>query len=187
MPKVIVFDIDYTLWPLWIDTHSSGPPFKQNDSGNGVLDRSNYLIQFYPHVPMILNYLRNEFPEIKLCLASRTNEPKWTRAVLELITISTDQPSARTSSHSSPKRAISYFPYQEIYPGSKLTHFRQLSSKTKEDFETMLFFDDEYRNIKEVSSLGVSCWHVDEDIGVNIDVFLKGIELYLSSRPSNKS
>lgn len=27
VPRIVVFDLDYTCWPMWIDTHCSGPPF----------------------------------------------------------------------------------------------------------------------------------------------------------------
>ena len=37
---LIVFDLDYTLWPFWVDTHIS-PPFrvkKTKDSGEKILE-----------------------------------------------------------------------------------------------------------------------------------------------------
>lgn len=38
LPKLIVFDIDYTLWPFWADTHVSGP-VKARDGNTRCVDR----------------------------------------------------------------------------------------------------------------------------------------------------
>jgi len=38
LPKLIAFDLDYTLWPFWVDTHVSGP-VKARDNNSRVVDR----------------------------------------------------------------------------------------------------------------------------------------------------
>ena len=38
LPKIIVFDLDYTLWPFWVDTHVS-PPLKAKDNNLRCVDR----------------------------------------------------------------------------------------------------------------------------------------------------
>lgn len=38
LPKLIAFDLDYTLWPFWVDTHCSAP-VKARDNNSRVVDR----------------------------------------------------------------------------------------------------------------------------------------------------
>ena len=53
LPKLFVFDLDYTLWPFWVDTHVSGP-LKATKDGLVVKDRYNESYGFYTDVAGIL-------------------------------------------------------------------------------------------------------------------------------------
>ena len=57
LPKIIVFDIDYTLWPFWVDTHVT-PPLKAVNNGSKVQDRYREGFGFYEDVPSILTAVR---------------------------------------------------------------------------------------------------------------------------------
>ena len=46
----------------------------------------------------------------------------------------------------------------------------------------MLFFDDEMRNIRDISTLGVTCVHVDEDVGLNYATLRSGLHEFNSKR-----
>ena len=46
LPKMMVFDLDYTLWPFWVDTHVS-PPLKAKEGGAKSVDR--YASETKPH------------------------------------------------------------------------------------------------------------------------------------------
>jgi magnesium-dependent phosphatase 1 len=48
-----VFDIDYTIWPFWVDTHLT-PPLKAVKNGSKVQDRYRESFEFYEDVPSIL-------------------------------------------------------------------------------------------------------------------------------------
>jgi len=143
LPKLIVFDLDFTLWPFWVDTHVT-PPLKASSSHDAVKDRIGESYTFYNDIPHILPALRER--GIRIGAASRTCTPDLAREMLRLIHIADGE--------GKKKKSIEYFDHLEIYPGSKITHFVKLQKATGLRYEDMLFFDDESRN-KNVESLGV--------------------------------
>ncbi|KAI0690370.1 magnesium-dependent phosphatase-1 [Cytidiella melzeri] len=147
LPKLVAFDLDYTLWDLWIDTHAT-PPLKCVGV-NSVVDKHGQQIEFYPDVPEILHRLRAAGVIIAAC--SRTSAAQLARQALSLLLI----PPKVGDKESEPKPSTEYFDQLEIYPGSKIPHFKKLHEKTGLPYSEMLFFDDERRN-NEVESLGVT-------------------------------
>ncbi|CZS89319.1 related to magnesium dependent phosphatase [Rhynchosporium agropyri] len=164
LPKLIVFDLDYTLWPFWVDTHVT-PPLRAASTHDSVKDRTGESFSFYDEVPSILSSLLEN--GIKVGAASRTSSPDLGREMLRLLHISDAEGKKR--------KAIEFFDHMEIYPGSKITHFNKLQRATGLRFEDMLFFDDESRN-KNVESLGVTMYLVRD--GVNRAEVENGIKLW---------
>ena len=152
LPKLVVFDLDYTLWPFWVDT-SVTAPLKANPDHQSVKDRFGESYAFYCDVPSILSSLRER--GIKVGAASRTSAPELARDMLRLLHL--------PDADGKKRKAIDYFDYLEIYPGSKITHFTKLQKATGLRFEDMLFFDDEARN-RNVETLGVSMYLVRDGV-----------------------
>ncbi|XP_044732035.1 magnesium-dependent phosphatase 1-like isoform X2 [Chrysoperla carnea] len=153
-PKLIAFDLDYTLWPFWVDTHVR-PPFRKTPEG-AVKDSRDEKVKFYPEVPEVLKTLHQQ--GYILAVASRTPETAGANQLLKLFDWD------------------KYFNYKEIYPGCKDKHFKQIQKNSGLQFSEMLFFDDEQRNIVDLSALGVTSILVDG--GVTKDVVLQGLNKY---------
>lgn len=180
LPRLVVFDLDYTLWPFWVDTHVSGKLAPVAGSGNtACADRTGEEFSFYRDVPGVLQAL----PQlgVRVGVASRTCAPDLAREMLKLLHlhppaalgdggviaggISGSNNSSGTSKKGDggggggggkPRRALDVFDAGlQIYPGSKLTHMQKLQRDTGIPYEDFLFFDDESRN-RETESLGVT-------------------------------
>ena len=52
LPRLIVFDVDYTLWPYWCDCHTQ-PPYTKRDDGR-IIDGSGQEIVLFDEVPSIV-------------------------------------------------------------------------------------------------------------------------------------
>ena len=157
-PQLIVFDLDFTLWDCggtWCDCLS--PPFSRQASR--VVDRHGKRIRLYDDVESVLDRCDDE--GIPMALASRTEQPPWARQLIELLGIA------------------DRFHFQEIYPSSKLRHFDALNQSSAIAFADMVFFDDEMRNIREVSTLGVQCEFVED--GLNETLFDQAMARYAGS------
>ncbi|XP_046931479.1 magnesium-dependent phosphatase 1 isoform X2 [Lynx rufus] len=103
LPKLVVFDLDYTLWPFWVDTHVD-PPFHKGSDG-AVRDRRGQTVRLYPEVRDVLERLQGL--EVPVAAASRTGEIEGANQLLKLFDLDR------------------YFVHREIYPGSKVTHFER--------------------------------------------------------------
>ncbi|KAK0141733.1 Magnesium-dependent phosphatase 1 [Merluccius polli] len=118
--------------PFWVDTHVD-PPFHKDKNGV-VLDSSQKRISLYEDTEKVLKSIHSQ--DIKIGIASRSGEVDGAKQLLTLFKLN---------------RYICK--YQEIYPGSKLTHFKKLHDDSKVEYSDMMFFDDEPRNISEVGRL----------------------------------
>ncbi|EME45144.1 hypothetical protein DOTSEDRAFT_150010 [Dothistroma septosporum NZE10] len=168
LPKMIVFDLDYTLWPFWVDTHISGP-LKPTKDGLTVKDRYGESCGFYNDVASILHHIKAR--GILLGAASRTHAPDLAREMLGMLRIPRNEQDEGIKA----RTAISLFDFLEIYPGDKRTHFGKLEKKSGAGYEEMLFFDDESRN-RNVEELGVVMQLVRD--GVTRGEVDKGVEAW---------
>lgn len=148
LPTLLVFDLDYTLWPFWVDTHVT-PPLKTADRGGKCVDKFNESYTFYRDVPQILQAARTHpTHSFQTAAASRTQAPDLANEMLRKLII--PAPPAVGG-----KRALEYFDYLQIFPGDKKRHFEKIREKSGVLYTDMLFFDDEIRN-RNVESLGVT-------------------------------
>ena len=161
LPKVIVFDLDNTLWT---------PELYQLRR----LERSNQVpvagkdVQLFGGAKEILeniipNLTSDDGEKPILAIASRTNKVEWAEDLL-------DQFQLREM-----------FGAVEIFPGIKTNHFSKISRRTKVPFHEMMFFDDardgRYGNCEPVAAMGVFCVHCPDGLRTK-DIFERALDLY---------
>ncbi|CAI7763250.1 unnamed protein product, partial [Closterium sp. NIES-54] len=184
VPKLVVFDLDYTLWPFWCECR------RKSDNP-----------RLYPEAGQVLSALAAA--GIPIAFASRTPTPDIARVFLDKLGFQNEdgggfssgygssrghgsgRSSGRNSSSSGGsvdgnaielKRVIRA---AEIYPSSthKTEHFEAIRRRTGISYRDMLFFDDESRNTREIGSLGVTSVLVDD--GVTVDTLKYGLAQFV--------
>nr|CAH8862550.1 unnamed protein product [Trichobilharzia regenti]CAH8862553.1 unnamed protein product [Trichobilharzia regenti] len=117
LPKLVVFDLDFTLWPLWCDTHVS-PPFVRKN--NVVYDSYESRVDVYPDSDKILRVIKAS-TTMKLACASRTAAIRVAEQLLQILGWS------------------DLFDYKAIYPGCKITHFKRFHKLSGIEYADMVF------------------------------------------------
>ncbi|KAK3143220.1 hypothetical protein QOZ80_4BG0360150 [Eleusine coracana subsp. coracana] len=150
LPRLVVFDLDYTLWPFQCDRLPK--------------DEIPYL---YPQARGILNALKDK--GVEMAIASRASRRGVAKTFLEILGIH------------------SMFGEQEIFYtwSPKGDHFQNIHRKTGVPYQSMLFFDDEVRNIIAASKLGVSCVCVEK--GVTFEKLRMGLGNFAKSSAAPKA
>ena len=155
---LVVFDLDYTLWPFWVDTHIS-PPFrvkKTKDTGEKILeDGYSFEIKLYPEVFQILEKAKKE--GIKMGTVSRTLEPGYGKQLLKLMDLE------------------KYFVSCEFDTGTKVKSIKKIAEMAgiKNGISKCLLFDDETRNIRDIENAGGIGIFLEN--GLNKEKFEEGI------------
>ncbi|KAI8368459.1 magnesium-dependent phosphatase-1 [Blakeslea trispora] len=167
LPEMIVFDLDYTLWSEWIDC-TYGPPYTYEEEANHIVNHRGEILRLFEHTTTIFSTIKS-FPNTKIGIASRTGTPEWAAKALRLFKV--------PELDSTLEENIDYF---EMYPGSKLKHFKELSKKSGIECHKMLFFDDESRN-REVTKLGVHFVQVNTRKGITPTQFMTALRNYASN------
>ena len=104
----IVFDVDYTLWPYWVDTHTS-PPYSCAAGVGGwvggaaprrhpasesqdtvVQDSTGQVIQLFKETDEVICGLK-QVAGLQLAYASRTGRPVWLEDLARLVPFSNGQ------------------------------------------------------------------------------------------------
>ncbi|XP_059647992.1 uncharacterized protein LOC132294230 [Cornus florida] len=138
LPRLVVFDLDYTLWPFYCECRSK-----------------REMPSLYPHAKGILYALKDK--GVDIAIASRSPTADIAKTFLDKLEIK------------------SMFVAQEIFSSwtHKTEHFQRINRRTGMPFNSMLFFDDEDRNIESVSKMGVTSILVGN--GVNLGAFRQGL------------
>ncbi|KAK4233706.1 magnesium-dependent phosphatase-1 [Achaetomium macrosporum] len=179
LPRLIVLDLDYTLWPFYSDIHISTPiRLVPNSQPPTISDRNGEHFSLYADAPHILRLI-SALPHTRLAVASKSPVGDLCREVLKLLRL--PPPSADGGGgDKGVKRAIDAFDAGlEIYEGTKLRHFEVIAKRTGIPFSQMLFFDDERPNL-EVESLGVTMRLVRD--GLTWEELEKGIEQWRANQ-----
>ncbi|PPD75256.1 hypothetical protein GOBAR_DD27812 [Gossypium barbadense] len=120
----------------------------------------------YPHVKGIIAALKDK--GIDLAIASRSPTADIANAFLDKLNIK------------------SVFVAKEIFSSwtHKTDHFQRIHSRTGIPFNSMLFFDDEDRNIQAVSKMGVTSIYVGD--GVNLGALRQGLTEFTENQNASE-
>ncbi|QLG73240.1 hypothetical protein HG535_0E03240 [Zygotorulaspora mrakii] len=161
-PDFAAFDLDYTVWPCYCDTHIT-PPFKPVKSSNGevhtLIDARGYEISFYKDVPRIIADLKDH--KSRIISASRTWAPEIAKEMLQNFKVSYEGKIVPM---------IELFDDLQWGERSKVGHIRDALKRLYGDDNfkdhKMCLFDDESRN-REVEKYGIKFVYVtDPEKGV---------------------
>jgi magnesium-dependent phosphatase 1 len=156
-PKVIVFDLDFTLWPCYIQTLDA--PIRKIDD-QCLIDSNGDKYTPFKDVTKILRTLREKClgPDGYLAVASRSVSRELAINAIDIFGWSL------------------YFSSVHVYPRIKDEHLRGIKADLNfESFRDVLFFDDDHKNYKPVYDLGAMPYLVNKVDGLNMLAMCEGL------------
>ena len=198
VPSLIIFDLDRTLWYPEMDS-LFGASFQKHPETGVVTDNFGAPVRLFTDVHQVLHEIATNpiFQSTKIAVASSTIFPERALECMRLVDVvvnpreieydemQTDNNDFMRKNTGDPEQTYcsrqrssldSYIRYKAIYPKNKKTHFEQLQQESGVPYEEMLFFDNEFRNIRDVKSLGVKCAYCPN--GLDFDIWLQGMNQF---------
>ncbi|XP_064393113.1 magnesium-dependent phosphatase 1-like [Halichondria panicea] len=156
LPKMVVLNLDYTVWELHVDMTIQ--PFRSDKKG-GAVDWHGHKLALFPDVRTIMTALQEK--GIKLAAASSTTDPQTSRQLMAVLKID------------------KFFSHFQIFPTKKFKHFKNIQSASGVEYKDMLFFDNMEDNISDITTLGVTCFYIEDQAGgLTMDRFKTGLEQF---------
>lgn len=157
LPRVLVFDLDGTLWaPEMYELWGGGAPFKRDPHNPAALiDCKGTRVELLGCTYDVLRSLTSETLWLQnktiLAVASACDEPEWAMECMTKLNIGVKGETLGDMMHC-----------KEVYKASsKKVHFRRILEAAKRvhpsvDWSDFLFFDNQNDNVEAVSELGVT-------------------------------
>ena len=168
MPKMVVFDLDFTLWRPELYQLSSGSPFKACSDG-AVLTSRGERLDLFPAARTALRTLADA--HVPVAIASRANEVAWAHEIMRRLRVD-DRRTVADVVGSAPV---------VIQGGSKVAHLKHIASESGVSLRDMLFFDNERTNIVQVEKIGPTCVYCPR--GMTDTIFAEGVSVHVANRP----
>jgi magnesium-dependent phosphatase 1 len=177
-PEIVVFDLDWTLWPFDCDKDVI-VPFTKHLYFNTIYDRYARPSNPYTDVPSIISALVDA--NIPFAIASRNPSAGPIEQLLRQISI---YPKTQSKQHITniwdalPSREYFHAYSSAGYGNGKDRHFKAINAVSGVPFNRMLFFDDLPENIKHASIQGTTSILVNQKTGLNWSAMISGITEY---------
>ena len=160
------------MWPYFCDCHISPPISKIKVNGHvQIVDKEGFIVQGFADIKKILKTLREHClnEDQHLAIASRSTAHDLCMQSMEMLGWK------------------KYFSSFQIYEKSKINHMNEIKDDLKfGSFEEVLFFDDDYSNIKSTSSIGVFAYEVDQKKGADMNAIIDGLNKFSLNTGNNK-
>ena len=177
LPKLIVFDLDNTLWTpeLYTLRHLAG--YRDARPPGPEAGRDVWLVDGAADVLWELaTHARWRAAPTALAVASRTNKGAWARSLLGQFKPDGARPLAALLAHTA------------IFTGDKTAHFEQLRAESGVGFDDMVFFDDardgKFGNCERVARLGVLSVHTPR--GLSAELFTLALEQFAALKAAGE-
>lgn len=170
-PKLVAFDLDYTIWPFDCDKDVI-PPFIS--SGGNIYDRWYRSASPNRDIAIIVGSLLDA--GVKIAYLSRNPSFYAVEQLLRLCPINCKIPGKLTLWDALESRDYFHAYSSERLGKGKDRHFGFLKTLTRIEFEDILFFDDLPENILAANIQGTTSVLIpNRVIGLTWDIFVTGI------------
>ena len=173
-PKVVIFDLDHTFWPLDVDTDPILPFSKRGGNGaraDEVIDAHGVSMALFTDVKKVLAAVVKM--GARIAFASRTHDSQAARSLLEAhdlwIEIRGDE------------RLFQAYPSSVSGGRCKSVHFTKIFHALSLGPEDALFFDDMQDNVDHAIKGGTASILLGHK-GLTWDAFEKGVEEWHRTR-----
>ncbi|CAC9533229.1 Acid Phosphatase [Leishmania donovani] len=178
LPRVIVFDLDGTLWTPEMYQLWGGAPFKPHKQNPSIMiDKSGTEVRLIGESRDVLQTLATnpKWANTYLAISSTCDVPSWARELLGTFEF-TDCAGKTVPMHSLFGDRI------EIYKANKAKQHEMILQKVNRvdpsvsEYAQMLFFDNQTDNVHHVSGIGVTSYYCPS--GMTKGTFEKGLEVW---------